>query len=286
MKRNNLYRLVTTRQGFKPIFQIQEGEEVYCRGEWKKAPKPEIGHCCKCHFKYYPTTVFDKKLVTGNKVSVWHNFKLPETKEPKPELSLRGYFTDTGTGHIMCYNLEDTVYWLPRFIKYYDYPILPVPTRNIYFLQFPKSITYKELEGDELTERNIEYVLEGLLRKGITTFHSKGFVSANRNMMHVVISRSKGWDETMALAVRLLDIDCYIDKNGTTRVANPIQLLRHIKDDYNKKKLSDDKIVTILKQNNFRRPDYFTDDFIQEMIEVDDWILPGINPDINTINPL
>lgn len=288
-KGNLLYRLVTTHTGFKPIFEVQEGEEVYCKGEWKKAPKPEIGPCYKCSFVYYPTTIFEKKLITSNRVSVWHNFKLPGTKNPKPELAIRGAYKDSGRGQIIFYHIDDLKYWLPKYIKYYDYPILPQITNvGVYYVFFPDDIPYKELHGDELTERNIEYVLEGMLRRGLSTFCSRGFLSDRYTItMHVVIGNCNNWDETSSLAIRLLDIECYVDKKSSrTRVANPIQLLRHIKDDYNKKKLSDDKIVNILKQNNFRRPDYFTDDFIQEMIEVDDWILPGINPDINTINPL
>lgn len=288
MKGNNLYRLVTTHTGFKPIFEIQEGEEVYCKGEWKKAPKPEIGPCYKCVFQYYPTCIFEKKLVTSNNVSIWHNFKLPKTKNPKFELAIRGAYGDTGFGKMMCYNFNDVLYWLPRYIKYYDYPILPIHTRGTYFLTFPKDIRYEELHDDELTERNIEYILEGLIRNGLCTYSNKRFSSSNYgSMMHILITRCRHWDETMALAVRLLDIECYVDeKSGITRVANPINLIRHIKDDYNKKKLPDEKMAIILKQNTFRRPDYFNDEYIRDMIEVNDWILPGINPDINTINPL
>ena len=96
---------------------------------------------------------------------------------------------------------------------------------------------------------------------------------------------STSWNETIRIVLRLLDIECENHKNGCTVVRNPVSMYRHIKDDYMKSKLKDEDIVFNLKRSN-KLPPYTNGYKIIEKKEVEDWILPGINPDINGINPM
>jgi hypothetical protein len=62
-------------------------------------------------------------------------------------------------------------------------------------------------------------------------------------------------------------------------------MYRHIKDDYIKSKVKDEEIVYNHRRSN-RLPLYTNGYKIKDKKEVTDWILPGLNPDINGINPI
>ena len=268
------YKLVTTKQGQIPINEIKEGTEVLCMGEWKKSPKPIQGTALKCSFELLPTTTFEKTFASHKReVSINHCLILAQTKEKMPELSIRGYFKENKKSRCtLIKGLQDLTYWLPRFIKLYDQPMIPGIT-EIGFNLYHSPKKFNELKDDELSERNLEYVLEGMIRRTFCYDNGK-----------YVIIPSTSWTETTRIVLRLLDIECENRRNGSTVVKNPINMYRHIRDDYNKKRIKDEDIVYNLKRSN-ELPPYTNGYNIIKKEEVTDWILPGINPDINGINP-
>lgn len=269
------YTLITTKYGNVPIEEITEGTEVLSMGQWKISPKPVIGKAIRCSFDLLPTTTFEKQFCDYKReVSICHCIKLNPTKEPKPELAIRGFFKENkNTPMTLFKGWEDLSYWLPKFIKLYDCPLMPYPTAIGFNIDhYVKK--FNQLEGEELTERNLEYILEGMIRRT--------FCYANGKYQ---IMPSTSWNETHKIVMRLLDIECENFQTGKTVVRNPISLYRHIKDDYNKSRIKDEDIVYNLKKST-TLPLYTNGFKIAKKEEVETLILPGINPDINTINPL
>jgi hypothetical protein len=273
---NYQYNLITTKHGQIPIEEITEGEEVLSMGKWVKSPKPIKGTVLKCKFETLPTTSFEKTFATHKReVSICHDIVLNNNLESKPELAIRGYFRENKVSDFTLFKgSEDILYWLPKFIKLYDTPIVPVPTEIGYNFYHGVKKFY-ELKTDELSERNMEYVLEGLLRKSMVVCSNK-----------FIVTSLKFFSETIRLALRMLDIECtpHECQKDYVSIDNPINLLRHIKDDYNKSKITDSIIVLALKKSN-PMPLYTNGHKILSKTEEEGWILPGINPDINTINP-
>lgn len=269
------YRLVISKErGLVPINEINEGEEVMCFGEWKHSPKPVQGTCLKCKFDLLPTTSFEKSCATHKReISINHSIPLKPTTEYHFELSIRGFFKeDKVTDQGVFKNWEDLPYWLPRMIKYYNQPLLPVASKigwNVYNIADKK---IEELKGEELTERNLEYILEGMNR------HTFSYAAGRYGILPYGL-----WNETHKIVLRLLDIECEIQTNRTV-VKNPINFYRHIKDDYTKALIKDEDIVYNLRRST-ELPPYTNGYVIKEKEEVTDWILPGINPDINGLNP-
>ena len=266
--------LITTRQGQIPIEEIKEGTEVLSMGKWVLSPKPIKTKCIQCSFKSLPTTCFQKEFIQNKQsVSACHNIILAKNNIDKPELVILGYFKNDKKCSVTVFKgLDSLTYWLPKFIKLYDEPILPQITDIGYNLVHHKK-TFEQLEVDELSERNLEYILEGMLRKC--------FLFNNCKYHLPQITR---WNEIHRIVIRLLDIECDVFQNNDVAIRNPVQLYRHIKDDYNKSKISDEEIVYNLKRE-YRLPEYTTGYEILKQTEVEDWILPNINPDVNTLNP-
>ena len=99
------------------------------------------------------------------------------------------------------------------------------------------------------------------------------------NAVHI----SDKLNETDKIVLRLLDIDCLTVHTGTY-ASNPVSLLKHIKDDYNKSRINDDQIRIMLTKS-YELPQYTPGYKIISRKEETDWVLPGINPDINCLSP-
>ena len=270
------YRLVISRQrGLIPIQEVHKSEEILSFGEWKSSPEPVQGICLECSFDLLPTTIFEKSCVIHKReVSILHAPPLKSTTDYKPELSVRGFFKEKKTERQFVFKgFDDLPYWLPRLIKLYNQPFFPVLSQigwNIYDVNL---IKFEELKGEELTERNLEYILEGMNRR---TF--------SYNMGKYNILPYTQWNETHKIVMRLLDIECDIFASHTV-VKNPINFYRHIKDDYIKARIKDEEIVYNLKRSE-KLPLYTNGYNILSKKEVTDWVLPGLNPDINGMNPI
>jgi hypothetical protein len=68
------------------------------------------------------------------------------------------------------------------------------------------------------------------------------------------------------------------------RVNRNISLIKHAKDDYSKSKITEDQIIYILK-HDVELPEYTPGNKMLTKEECIDWILPGINPDVNAMSP-
>lgn len=269
------YKLITTKKGQVPIEEIEEGTEVLSMGKWVVSPKPIKDICLKCYFDSLPTTIFEKKFATCKKtVSVNHKPIIAETKDFKIELSIRGYFRrnfDRKINRIHILDDAQLVYWYPRFIRIFGETGKIGLHHDGCNLHFYKNLKFKELCGEELTMRNLEYYLEGMLRR--TFFEHR---------LHFCIKSDL--DESDKIVLRLLDIDCRKGALGYDIIDN-VSILKHIKDDYNKSKVTEQMIVSSLKRSLIV-PQYTSEHNIIKKEEIEDWVLPGINPDINCLNPL
>lgn len=269
------YRLITTQNGQVPIQEITEGTLVYSFGKWVPSVKPIKTKCIKCVFETLPTTIFQKELVENiTQVSVNHKPILNPHTESHPELSVRGYLKETASRKhqwISFLNKHNELnYWYPLFVRFFGVVMPPAvkPQSFSYYCKYPE-IT--ELSGYELSERNLEYYLEGILRKRFT-YQDKEY-----KLPEVL-------DESDKLVLRLLDIDVRKVSLGTA-VSNEISFLKHIRDSHNKSKITPEMVQhsLIVAQE---LPQYTPNFKIVEKQEVEDWILPNINPDINCINPM
>lgn len=269
------YKLITTKQGLVPIEQIKQGTEVLCQGVWKKAPNPVVGKAIKVKFDTLPTTIFAYNDVADKiECQVNHNVILNKHTECLDQLSIRGYLDENadrkyGFINLSILNENDISYWFRKMIKYTGYTLPPtIKERFITFYSyFPKLV---ELVGPELSERNLEYYLEGLLRRRLRF---------SDNFFNISILTS----ESDKLVIRLLDIDAE-KLSLSSKVLNEINFLKHIKDDFNKNRIPENMIVLALIRY-VENPPYTPGFKIIEKKEVEDYILPDINPDINTIAP-
>lgn len=268
------YRLVTTRLGQVPIEEILEGTEVLSHGKWVKSPKPEMGTVLTCSFNALPNTSFEKAFISKKKeVYVNHRPILNAFEKDRTGLSVRGYLHETRKKDSKAVNIKSTEvnYWYPRLIDFFGMVVFPVVRPNsatfTIYERFPK---LKELSGNELSERNLEYYLEGVLRRKMAWQDNSFKLPQNL-------------DESDKIVLRLLDIDC-VSGNVATSVTNPVSLLRHVRDDFNKSKITDD-MVRIMLTKSYELPQYTPGCKIVSRKEEVDWILPGINPDINCLSP-
>lgn len=268
------YKLITTRQGQIPIEQIKEGMEVYSMGEWKISPKPVKGICLKCSFDTLPTTIFEKTFANYKKeFSVNHYPVIKPTEEFRDELAIRGYFKENfnpNITHIPFAGYDTILYWYTKFIRLFGETGNITMTENGINLNIIRH-KLEELSGEDLTMRNLEYYLEGMMRKQLYYVNNKFHLKETLN-------------ESDRIVLRLLGIDCVSGKNGT-RIENDVAFLTHVKDDYAKSKITDEMIVHSLKKS-IEMPEYTNGNMVLKKEEIEDWILPGINPDINCINPL
>lgn len=273
------YSLVMTKNGMKPIKDIKKDELVFCYGDWAKAPKPIKAEVKTLISTSLPKTSFEKRFVKSDILNVCHKMILNKHEKDELVLSAHGYFSENRKNsmlHLSLNRLDDLYYWYPRLIQYYGKVVAPSVAKSSLYLHGVKTPEPKELSGNELSERNLEYYLEGFMR---CNFHSH----KNRFFMNPNLS------ETAKLVLRLLDITFtihtdYKRKNKLIRIENPLVLLKHIKDDYNKAKVSDEMIAFVLRhydeQSSLYTPDYVADSWEDGV----DFVLPGICPDINGIS--
>lgn len=268
------YKLITTKKGQVPIDEIKEGDEVLSHGTWVAAPKPVMGEVSICEFETLPETSFEKKFIYKKKeVFCNHRPVLNEFEKDRTGLSVRGYLHETRKKNTEAVNMNsgELRYWYPRLIDFFDRVVFPVVKPGaITFTVYEKFPNLVELKGNELSERNLEYYLEGLLRRRMAWWDNS-------------IRLPQRLDETDKIVLRLLDIDCIKVKDGN-RVSNPISLLKHVRDDFNKTKLTDD-IIRLMLLKSYDLPQYTPGCKIMSRKDGVDWILPGVNPDINCLSP-
>lgn len=275
------YNLATTRKGQIPVKEIRKGTMVLCKGEWKAAPKPELGRVKVHHFEVLPTTAFAEEWCNPlNEVLPNNKPILNKLESPDFGLTVMGYFNENRKSEGISFSnfsKEELSYWWPRITKCCG--VVPNPLFMTYGkinfsgISFPASRTFS---GNELSERNLEYYLEGMFRRN---FHeNRGTYSISARLC-----------ENGKLALRLLNIQCKKVDKANLALCNPVSAMSHIKDDFNKSKLEPYMIKNALR-NQWIEPGQYAaaprSEFRACRVEdAEDWILPGICPDINALSP-
>ena len=266
------YNLVTTKKGQFPVQEIKEGTEVLSHGNWVKAPKPELGPVVICSFAKQPTTAFEKKFISKKReVFCNHEPVLNAFEKAHLGLTVRGYLNLPRVKNIDSLSfskLSDLNYWYPRVIDFFGKVVYPKIKENMSAFSFYESLPeINPLHDDELSERNLEYYLEGFLRRRM--FWQDNTFKFTENM-----------NETDKIVFRLLNIDLV----EGSYAYNPVSILKHIKDDYLKSKITEDMIrILLIKSYEISR--YTPGYKILSRKESEGYILPGINPDINCLSP-
>lgn len=271
------YKLITTKKGQVPIDRIRKGTLVLCKGKWIPAPKPEKGKVKTLNLDWLPTTSFESKFVNElGQVCINTKPVLNKFEEDNFGLCVMGYLCNDKERETKGFAISDMnsiSYWYPRLIKCTN----TVPTistlNHVHKWTFFDARIPKEwcIEGNDLSERNLQYYLEGVFRRNFH-WHKNFVVSGKIN-------------ETCKIVFKLLNVQCERLDNANMYIANPLNVLQHIKDDFNKSKITEDIICFILRNRNFKEEPYRKIYFSKEIIESEDWILPGICPDINGMNP-
>ena len=273
------YRLVTTKKGQIQIDKIRKGTLVLCNGKWIPSPKPVKGKVKTLTFCEAPTSSFESKFVE-NEVFINGNPIFNKFISPEIRLTVMAYLNIIENRNekeikFSTKSIEELDYWYPRMIQFYGAVVTPNILRhhlNFVGYDFPK---LKELEGNELSERNLEYYLEGLLRRNFQ-WHIHAF------------EISTALTETDKLVLTLLGIKLKKRYNSELckvfYIKNPLHFLTHIKDDYNKSKITDEIIENLLKRDFKEMKSYDYAYYATSISEEEDWILPDINPDINGLN--
>ena len=272
------YKLVTTKKGQVPLDKIRKGTLVLCKGEWVPAPKPERGNVKTLNLDWLPTTSFESKFVDDfGKVCLNTKPILNKFEDDNIGLSIMGYLCDEKERKCRGFAISDMdsiSYWYPRLIKCTN-QIPDISTLNhVHKWTFPDARIPKEwiMEENDLSERNLEYYLEGVFRRNFH-WHSRDFVISGKI------------NETCKIVFKLLNVQCERMDEANLFIANPLNVLNHIKDDYNKSKITEQAICLILRNRNFKEEPYKKIYFAKNIEESEDWILPGICPDINGMNP-
>ena len=264
-----------TKQGFFPIKEIRKGTNVFCKNKWVPAPTPILGKVAKCTFKTLPTTCFEASIISETtSFSLCHKIILNKNEENQFGMSVRGYFSEDNT--YIASNIngpENLAYWLPRFSQFFHSAPLVIPKGYTFAINTNRDRKFTNLFGDELSEPNLEYYLEGYLRRGI-------FIHGNQ--IHLGTYGKSNLTESDKLVLRILDIDLKHELANKIAVRNNYNLLKHIRDTYNKSKIPNNIIEDAINNRLFPLPEHI---YPQTIEYTEDYYLPGINPYINSILP-
>lgn len=193
----------------------------------------------------------------------------------KPELCVRGFYGDK-KGDKLNFTDRDLNWIYPMIIKYYE----RAATINCESAgKYSVNVITKEpkpLCSDELSERNLEYYLEGLLRYGGSPVGNKYEVPV-RNETDKMVLR--------LLGLELLPYNRFNKRLPVITERTMLTLFSHIKDNYCKGKFTDE-FISFYINHKTRLPRYIgihKDDIINiEKVEVSGF--KDFDYDVNTIN--
>lgn len=267
-----LYNYITTKKGQELITDVRKGTLVLCRGEWKPCPKPEVIKAYRYTFHTLPTTILpysDMRIMINTRP------KLNKSDVFMPQLSVRGFYGDNRTEKLTFGNKE--IEWIyPRIIRYYERAAaISFEATGKYSVTMPKK-NVSELSNDELSERNLEYYLEGLLRYGGSPVGNKYEIPVR--------------NETDKMVLRLLGLELSPYNRFNKRLPviterTMLTLFSHIKDDWCKGKFKDEFVAYHINHKT-KLPKYIgihKEDLIDiESVEVLGF--PDFDYDVNGIN--
>ena len=276
------YNLVTTKRGQFPIEDVRKGTLVLCKGEWLPAPKAELGTVKILKFHTLPTTAFAAEYVDPlGRVFPKVEPILNKFEEHDIGLSVMGFFNENRKSKGMSFgefNISELSYWWPRITKCCNKVSLPEigPNKKIKFLgiEFPKE---RMFSGNELSERNLEYYLEGMFRRNFHEHKYKLFISSRLT-------------ENSKLVLRLLGLQCKKQDESNLAICNKYQALSHVRDDYNKAKLPESFLAYVVRNRWIPGGEYDVAPMAEctpvSIEEAEGLVFPGICPDINCLSPL
>jgi len=272
------YNLVSTKKGLFPVSEIKEGTEVLCNGKWVSSPKPMIAPVKILTFDGMPTTAFENKFVNSSGiVNVHHKMILNKFRKDEIKLCVRGYLDENRKNmdgfRFSLEHKDELHYWYPRYIQFFNKVFDISVTKDCFIFKGVKFPEIKLLSGNELSERNLEYYLEGFFRRNFHEHMNRFFIRAKMK-------------ESDKLVLRLLNISVTTISSEVSIIDDPYWAFIHIKDDFNKKKITDRMIVFVMKRHVDFENDYTPSKMALKIEEGEDWVLPGISPDVNTLNPI
>lgn len=267
-----LYNYITTKKGQELITDVRKGTLVLCKGEWKPCPKPEVIKAYKYTFHTLPTTVLP---YNDNRIMLNTKPKLNKSDVLMPQLSVRGFYGEK-RGTELTFD-DNNLNWIyPRIIKYYKRAAtINCETAGRYNVIMPK-MEIKELNNDELSERNLEYYLEGLLRYGGSTVGNR-FEIPVRNETDKMVLR--------LLGLELTSYNRFAKRLPVVTQRTMLTLFSHIKDDYAKGKFAQQFIAYHISRK-MKLPKYIgvhKEDLIN-IEEVEVLGFPDFDYDVNGIN--
>lgn len=278
-----MYSLITTKDGPVPIGKIREGQLVRSHGEWIPSPLPEVRKCCIMEFYEFPTTAFEADFVNDDCFCAYADFGMPLRKHEKANigLSMLGFLTgkERNFVNISIKRHDEVGYWYSRLASLYE--IIP----EVSIVMSPVTIKFlnmgsrrqNKLEEEDFSMRNLEYYVEGLFRRNCF-WNGRNFGTTSR------------LNENDKVALRFLGINISVASRKESceicNIADSYELLSHIKDSYNKEKLlriPQGMMSRIVNRGSHSRPyEYFR---IAKSVRYDDaLVLPGINPDVNSLS--
>ena len=267
-----LYNYITTKKGQELITDVRKGTLVLCKGEWKPCPKPEVIKAYKYSFHTLPITILPYR---DNRIMINTKPKLNKSDIMMPQMSVRGFYGEN-RGTELTFRDKDLEWIYPRIIMYYERAaMINCETAGRYNVIMPRK-EMKELKGDELSERNLEYYLEGLLRYGGSPVGNK-FEIPLRN-------------ETDKMVLRLLGVELSPYNRFNKRLPviterTMLTLFSHIKDDYSKTKFKDEFVAYHINHKT-RLPKYIGvhKEDLKGIEEVEVLGFPDFDYDVNGIN--
>lgn len=267
-----LYNYITTKKGQELITDVRKGTLVLCRGEWKPCPATEVITAYKYTFHTLPTTILPYK---DNRIMINTKPKLNKSDVLKPESSVRGFYGDRN-GEKLTFSDRDLDWIYPRILRYYERAAtINCESAGKYSVNMIKK-EHKELCSDELSERNLEYYLEGLLRYGGSPVGNKYEIPV-RNESDKMVLR--------LLGLELLPYNRFNKRLPVITERTMLTLFSHIKDDYCKSKFTDEFIAFHInhKTRLSRYIGIHKDDIVNiEPVKILGF--PDFDYDVNTMN--
>ena len=268
-----IYNYVTTKKGQERIEDIRKGTLVLCKGVWKPCPVPVETKCYRYEFHSLPDTIFPVK---GKGVIANTNPRLQKLSD-RPELSAWGYLSDKRLNSDYIYGKEDLLSWIyPELIRLYNRAVpFTIEAKRVVFQV--KAMKPECIKPEDLTQKNLEYYLEGM-------FHRGGILGRQMRFELPVNC------ETDKMVLRLLGLTMVPDnrfKNRNAQVTNETMytFLSHVSGEYGKSVITDDLIAYTLRRR-IKLPKYIPVHLadLKKITETEGLTFPGLDYDVNTLN--